>query len=110
MDDRTPRTGSFTFRNMECTGAEVAACYIDGLPESPIEKVRLENISVTFAEDAKPGKPAMQNFAEDRCKLGFYLDNVRDIEVHNCSISGAEGEPLITDHTESVTVDGLEVH
>ena len=110
VDDRTPRTGSFTFRNMECTGAQVAACYIDGLPESPIEKVRLENISVSFAEDAQPGKPAMQNFAEDRCKLGFYLDNVRDVEVRNCSISGVEGEPLITDHVESVSVEGLEVH
>ncbi|MDE6591176.1 MAG: glycoside hydrolase family 28 protein, partial [Oscillospiraceae bacterium] len=42
VDDRTPHLGSFAFRDMECTGAHVAACYIDGLPESPIDEVALE--------------------------------------------------------------------
>jgi len=108
IDDRTPHMGTFCFRNMECTGAEVAACYIDGLPESPIDKVVLENISVSFAEDAREGVPAMQNFAEKRCRLGLYLDNVREIEVKNVSVTGCVGEKLITDHCEKVTTEGFE--
>lgn len=108
VDDRTPHMGEFCFRNMVCTDAEAAACYIDGLPESPIDKVVLENISVTFAKDAKPHVPAMQNFATEKCRLGFYLDNVREIEVRNVKMKGQVGEMLIADHYDKITTEGFE--
>jgi len=108
VDDRTPHLGSFAFRNMECTGAEVAACYIDGLPESPIDEVALEQISVSFAEDAKPGMPSMKNQNQEQCRLGLYLDNVRKIRVKNVKLHGVEGKPLTADHYEEVTAEGFE--
>ena len=108
VDDRTPHLGSFAFRNMECTGAEVAACYIDGLPESPIDEVTLENINVSFAEDARPGKPSMRNQNEDRCRLGLYLDNVRKIRVKNVRLQGAEGKALVADHYEDIVAEEFE--
>lgn len=108
VDERTPHLGTFAFRNMECTGAEVAACYIDGLPESPIDEVTLENISIAFAENAKPGVPSMQNFAEERCRLGLYLDNVKRIRVKNVTLSGARGEPLIAAHYNDIETEGFE--
>lgn len=108
VDERTPHLGFFEFKNMVCTDAEVAACYIDGLPESPIDRVELENISVSFAEDAKPGVPAMQNFAEERCRLGLYLDNVREISIKNVQLSGVEGEPVIADHYETISTEESE--
>lgn len=107
VDDRTPHLGVFEFKNMECADAEVAACYIDGLTESPIDRVEFENITVSFAEDAKPGIPAMENFAEERCRLGLYLDNVREISIKNVTLRGVEGEPLIADHYETISTEGL---
>ncbi len=109
VDDRTPHLGVFAFRNMECVDAEVAACYIDGLPESPIDEVVLENIRVTFAENAKPAIPAMENFAKERCRLGFYLDNVRKIRIRQVRMSGVEGEKLIADHYEDIEMENFEV-
>ncbi len=108
VDDRTPRMGSFTFRNMECTDSEVAACYIDGLTESPIESVTLENISVSFAPDAQPDRPAMQEFALPRCRLGLYLDNVRKITVKNVTLHGVVGEKLLVGNAESVETEGFD--
>lgn len=108
VDDRTPHLGSFAFRDMECTGAEVAACYIDGLPESPIDGVTLENISISFAEDAKPGIPSMKNFAEEQCRLGLYLDNVKNIRIKNVALHGVEGKALTADHYESVETEDFE--
>ena len=107
VDDRTPHMGTFCFRNMECTDAEAAACYIDGLPESPIDKVILENISISFAENAQPHVPAMQNFAKERCKLGLYLDNVKEIEIRNVKMKGQDGEMVIADHYEKLITEGL---
>ncbi len=108
VDDRTPHLGSFDFRNMECTGAEVAACYIDGLPESPIDEVALENISVSFAEDARPDFPSMKNDNREHCRLGLYLDNVRRIRVRNVKLSGVEGKCLVAGHIEKIVTEDLE--
>ena len=108
VDDRTPHLGSFAFRDMECTGAEVAACYIDGLPESPIDEVLLENISVSFAEDAKPGMPSMKNQNQEQCRLGLYLDNVKRIRVKNVKLHGVEGKALVADHYEDVITEDFE--
>ena len=106
VDERTPRMGRFTFRDLTCTGAQVAACYIDGLPEAPIEEVVLENVHVDFALDAKPGIPIMENFAKERCRLGLYLDNVRKIRICGVELEGVDGKKLIADHYETLdTVD-----
>ena len=108
VDGRTPHLGSFAFRNLECTGAEVAACYIDGLPESPIDQVALENITVSFAGDARPGMPSMRNHNEARCRLGLYLDNVKRIHVKNVKLFGVEGKALTADHCEDIVTEDFE--
>lgn len=109
VDERTPHMGVFEFSNMECIDAEVAACYIDGLPESPVERVKFENLTVSFAENAQPGIPAMQNFAEKRCRLGMYFDNVREISLKNVTINGAAGEKVIADHYETISTEGSDL-
>ena len=95
VDDRTPYLGDFTFKNMVCTGCEAAACYCDGLPERPIKSITFENIQFSFADDAKPFVPIMQNFAEPVCKMGMYIDNVETLKVKNITIEGNEGDSLI---------------
>ncbi len=102
VDDRTPHMGHFRFTNITCTDAQVAACYIDGLPEAPVDEVVLENIRIGFAEDAKPGVPIMENFAKERCKLGLYFDNVRQIKIKDVDLEGVEGDRVIAAHYESL--------
>lgn len=111
VDDRTPRLGRFTFSNIVCSNAEVAACYIDGLPEMPVDEVRFENVSVAFAKDARPGKPAMLCDAKDFCRSGFYLDNVRRAVFKNVTIEGAAGEAVVAAHCDQLEIESLrEVH
>ncbi|MCR5154298.1 MAG: glycoside hydrolase family 28 protein [Lachnospiraceae bacterium] len=95
VDDRTPFLGKFTFKDMTCEDCHVAACYCDGLPEQPIEEITVSNISFTYSPDAKPGKPAMRNYAEEFCKAGLYFDNVKTLNISNINITGVEGEKYI---------------
>lgn len=95
VDDRTPYLGEFTFRNMICKDCEASACYCDGLPEQPIRSITLENIDFTFAENARPAVPIMQNFAVPVCKLGMYFDNVETLNIDNVTVKGADGDDLI---------------
>jgi polygalacturonase len=102
VDDRTPYLGKFTFRNMTCENCHVCACYCDGLPEMPIEEITVENISFTYSPDAKPGKPAMRNYAEEFLRGGMYFDNVKKLNISNVTVTGADTEPLITKNVGSV--------
>ncbi len=102
VDGRTPHLGAFTFRDMVCTGAQVAACYIDGLPERPIDEVTFENVSVAFAPDARPGIPAMQNFARERCRLGLYCENVGAVRLKNVRLTGVDGDEVIANNCGTV--------
>ena len=102
VDERTPRLGSFVFKNMICEDCEVAACYCDGLPEAPIESITLEDISFTYNPDSKPGIPAMRNFAEELCRVGMYFDNVSTLTVKNVTLSGHEGEDLVAKNVKTL--------
>ena len=105
VDERTPHLGKFTFRRLTCTDVQVAACYIDGLPEMPIDEVQFEDVSFTYAPDAKPGKPIMKNFAQEECRLGLYLDNVRRISIKNVTLDGQSGEKIVANHYERLETD-----
>lgn len=103
VDDTTPYLGSFTFRDMECTDCEWAAGYFYGLPEQPIGSVTIENVSFTVKEDAKPGQPAMMDYVPSECKRGLYFNHVKQIKLKNVTMSGQEGDRLITVNVDEVT-------
>ena len=104
VDDGTPYFGAFTFKNMVCVDAEYAAGYFDGLVEMPIESVTIENVSVSFKEEAQEGRPAMQTVWKTYCKAGWYFDNVKNVNLHNARLQGVVGEEIIQNHCQNVTV------
>lgn len=58
VDRRTPSIKRLTFKDIKATNCHVAGTYIYGLPESKIEKLTFENISFSYAENAKSGVAA----------------------------------------------------
>ena len=102
VDDTTPYLGSFTFRDMECTDCEWAAGYFYGLTEQPIGSVTIENVSFTFKPDAAPGRPAMMDYIDDECKRGLYFNGVRKVHLKNVTMSGQDGDRLITVNVDEV--------
>ncbi|MBN2222611.1 MAG: glycoside hydrolase family 28 protein [Vallitaleaceae bacterium] len=92
VDEWTPLLGSFTFRDIECIDSEVAAAYFFGLPEQPIQEVRMENVFIQFKENAQSGQPAMMSFADSVCKKGIVAENVARIYLKNVRIEGYVGE------------------
>lgn len=107
VDERTPLLGKFTFRRLNCTDAHAAACYIDGLPEMPIEEVVFSDCTFKFAENAKPGIPIMKNFAKEECRLGLYMDNVRRIKIRNTTVEGCVGDKIVASNYENLDAPEL---
>ena len=102
VDDTTPYLGSFTFRDMQCTDCEWAAGYFYGLTEQPIGSVTIENVHFTFKPDAQPGRPAMMDYIDQECKRGLYFNCVNKVHLKNVTMSGQEGDRLITINVDEV--------
>ncbi len=109
VDGGTPSLGRLSFRDILCENAHAAACYVDGLPESPVEEVELKRVRVCFAPDARPAVPVMKNFAEPCCRLGLYFDNVRRVRLEDVVLRGAAGEGLTAHNCGEISRDGLAV-
>lgn len=108
-DERTPFCGAFVFRRMTCENCHVAAAYFDGLTEKPIGSVTLEDIRFSYANDASPGKPAMQNDAPVLCRAGIVARNVGSLTVCRVTVEGVAGDALVTENVTSETRDALSV-
>jgi len=102
VDDRTPAIKGLTFRNIHATNCHVSAFYMYGLPEQKIEQVELNNISISFTENAASGYPIMMDDLEPVSKLGLYANNIKRLVINDVTISGNDGEAFITENVDSV--------
>jgi len=94
VDEYTPKLGSLTMEDIVATDAQFAGCYFDGLPEQPIERVSMKNVTITFDPNAEAGQAAMADNRPLVKKLAIYAENVKEIDLHNVKIEGYEGERL----------------
>ena len=102
VDDSTPYLGAFLFRDMECNDCEWAAGYFYGLTEQPIDSVTIENVRFSFKEDASSGYPAMMDYIGKECKRGLYFNRVKKVTLKNVTMSGQNGDRLITINVDEV--------
>ncbi|MGN0707690.1 MAG: glycoside hydrolase family 28 protein [Faecalibacterium sp.] len=94
VDEYTPKLGTLTMEDITATDAQFAGCYFDGLPEMPIERVSMRNVSISFDPNAEEGQAAMADNRPNVKKLAIYAENVKEIDLHNVKIEGYEGERL----------------
>jgi len=94
VDDDDPTLGTLGDGKHHGTDALYAGCWSAACPEYPITGVKMHNVSISFAPDAKAGQAAMMCGAGASCKVGVHAENVHKIELHNVAITGYEGELL----------------
>lgn len=94
VDERTPYIGRLCFEDISCRNCHYAAAYFMGLPERKIGEIVMKNISVTYADNAEKGCPAMLCGVEEMSRRGIIAENVESISIENVNISGQTGEPV----------------
>ncbi len=97
VDDRTPRVGTIIIRDVECRNCHVAGLYFYGLPESKIECVKMNNVHISYAEDAVPGRAAMMTGCEKGSKKGIFVRNAVKVVLKNVTLDGNQGEAVDLD-------------
>lgn len=91
IDERTPYVGDIYLRRIECKNTHVRAVYFYGLPERKISYIEMEDVKVSYAENAREGKAAMMEGCDRTCRAGVFVKNVEKLVMKNVKIEGCEG-------------------
>lgn len=103
VDERTPRLKKFVFENINAKNCHVAAMWFEGLPECKVDEIIMRNISVSYTDNPKCDVPAMSCGVESCSKKGIVVKNVKKLTLSNVSITGNEGEAIVTEGVDSLT-------
>ena len=98
VDELTPKIGSIRVKNTECVGVDSCFLCAYGLPEMPIEKISLENVTASFLpkEEQRLDRPVMMDRFEPIKGVGIWACNVKEMDIKNVTIHGAnETEPVL---------------
>ena len=107
VDDRTPTIGTVVYRDVEAEGCEACAAYLLGLPERPVEEVRLERCSFRFDPDAKPMVPAMADGVAPCALRGVVAGGVKKLVLDQVRMEGNQAPDVESDkETEVVRTGG----
>lgn len=98
VDDGTPSLRRISLRNVQCTGVAHAAAHVLGLPEQPIEDLRIDGLSVRYEALAQPGHPDMAEGIAAVARAGAHFENVRGLVLDRLDIEGADGPELVREN------------
>jgi len=98
VDATTPRFRRLRFSDITAKNVKVAAGYLVGLPEMPVEDVVFDNCSFYIDPDNKePGDADMSPVIPPQCRAGFSARRVDKLMLRNIDISNQIG-PAISLH------------
>jgi polygalacturonase len=104
VTDGTPRFRRIHFSNVTAREAHLAAAFLYGLAEMPLEDVSLSNVSISMAADAAAGYPEMADGMELMQRVGIFVRNARWLRLHNVEVSGQLGPALSIADSANVEV------
>jgi hypothetical protein len=91
LDASTPRFRHIHISHVIARNAKIAAGFIYGLSEMPIEDISLSDISVSFTDGAEPHYPEMADGLEKMLRAGFFIRNTHHIRLDHVEVTNQIG-------------------
>ncbi|TWE08448.1 polygalacturonase [Neobacillus bataviensis] len=104
VTDETPMFRRIHFANITARNVHASAGFIYGLAEQFVSEITFNNIDISMADNAKPGKPAMMAGIEEMNNRGFYVGFTKDILFNRITIENHEGPAFYIEHCEKIEV------
>jgi polygalacturonase len=95
VDAGTPAVRRIHLSHITARDAKLAAGWVYGLPEAPIEDVSLDDVRITMAADAEPAYPEMADDIEPLQAAGLFVRHVRGLRLRDVEITGQRGEAVV---------------
>jgi hypothetical protein len=94
VTDATPRFRRIHISHLTAREVRVAAAFLYGLAEMPLEDVTLSDVVIAMAADAEPGYADMADDLEPMRRAGIFVRNARGLRLHNVEVSSQLGPAL----------------
>jgi hypothetical protein len=94
VTDATPRFRRIQLSNITVRDARLAAAFLYGLAEMPLEDVALSDVTIAMAAEAEPGFAEMAEGIDEMRRAGIFVRNARGLRLHNVAVSGQLGPGL----------------
>ncbi len=102
-NDLTPVFKEFKFQDIICENVSYGVGFFLGLPESMLEKVTLQNITVSYKPDAAPGEMAITAWKEEFKHVGFVCENVTELELEQVQFKNPPSQKYILKNVTTLT-------
>lgn len=106
VTDKTPSVKNVTLEDFVSEDTNVAALYLSGIAESPIENVSLKNVTITMKEDATPGIPDAAIDAPFMWRAGLIIKFAKNLTLENVSVKGVAGLTNLFSDCGDVLING----
>ncbi|WP_400244292.1 glycoside hydrolase family 28 protein [Niallia sp. JL1B1071] len=100
----TPKFRRIHFANITARKVHASAGFIYGLAEQYVSELTFNQIDISLAENAIPGKPAMMAGIEDMNNRGFYVGFAKDVLFNRITIENHEGPAFYLENCEDIEV------
>jgi polygalacturonase len=106
ITDATPQFRRIHVSHLTAREVQVAAAFLYGLAEMPLEDISLSDVSITMAVDAEAGYADMADDLELMRRAGLFVRNARWLRLHNVEVSGQLGPALSIAASTNVEICG----
>jgi polygalacturonase len=104
LDESTPRIRRVHLSHITAREVKVAAGFIYGLAEMPVEDVSLSDVSISISAEAEAGYPEMAEGLELMQRAGLFVCNARGLKLNDVEISGQVGPAFRLADANGVTI------
>lgn len=112
VSDKNPRpvdSGTPTFRrisisDVSAVGIKVAAAFLYGLAEMPLEDITFSNVSLSITGGSPPDLPEMADDIPMMSQAGFFIRNARRVRLDHVRIIGQHGDAIDLDSSVDMQV------
>lgn len=106
VSDATPRFRRIHLSQITACGVKVAAAFLYGLAEMPVEEISLSDVSIAMAAEAEPDYPDMADDLELMQQAGIFVRNAVRLRLHNVEVTGQRGPALMLIDSTEVEISG----
>jgi polygalacturonase len=108
VDETTPRFSQLRFSNIIARDVKLAAGFVLGLPEMPVEDIAFDNISIYIdRSNTEGGAPAMAPGVEGICRAGMLVQNARRGRLRNIEVIDQLGPAVEVSDADDVLISQL---
>jgi len=97
VDESTPVLRGIHFSHISAVDVKIAAGFLFGLPEMPLEGIDFDDISISLSATAEPGYAEMADDIPLLVKAGLFIRNARGVHLNRVRIFGQIGEAFDLD-------------